>query len=364
MRKPFKGARPALHAAVFFAVAVLAACNGDGGDDRPQDTASPGGTATDATPTTGIQETPSSCVPGDGPPAEGAGAQGLEGRITYVRLVFGCQPDIYIMNADGSGATALTDDPALDDESDLSPDGSRVTFFSTRDGRASIYVMNADGSGLTRLTDGSGGDASPRWSPDGTRIAFSRSGSLAVMNADGSNQQVIMNAQPAQQAAPCRAGGFVGNWSPDGQRIVYYSAALLPADAGGTRFWICSITADGSETEVLVDEPAGKLHAEPHWSPDGTKITFRDDRDGDCTTPAACNYDVFVLDLETGEQTNITNHPSFDIEPAWSPDGEWIIFASNREDPNFDLYVVRPDGSGLQRLLNDPDSKDSYPSWR
>jgi TolB protein len=265
------------------------------------------------------------------------------------------------MNADGSGSTQLTDDAGLDDESDLSPDGSKVAFFSGREGNAHIYVMNADGSDLRKITDGSFGDVSPRWSPDGTRLAFSRSGSIYIMNADGSNPALVMEAQNAAEAAPCRAGSFVGSWAPDGNRIVFYSAAIRENEQ---RFWICVVNADGSGLEAIVDEPVGRLHAEPYWSPDGSKIAFRDDREADCSNPATCNYEIFTVDLNTREQTNVTKHPSFDIEPAWSPDSQWIIFASNREDPNFDLYVVRPDGSDLQRVLNDPDSKDSYPSWR
>jgi Tol biopolymer transport system component len=354
--------RTAPLAVIFAAFLTLSACNGDsesaldGGSETPA-----GATSPPAGQTT--QPSGDGCIPGDGPPAQGSGPAELTGRIAYVRLVFGCQPDVYIMDANGNNARPLANDPALDDESDLSPDGSKVVFFSGRDGTARIYVMNSDGSDQRPITDGAGGDTSPRWSPDGARIAFSRGGSLAVMNADGSDARIIMQSQPAESAEPCRAGSFVGAWSPDGQRIVYYSA-IIRSDGQNT-FWICIINADGSDIQLVVGEPAGRLHAEPHWSPDGKKIVFRDDRDGGCEqTTGTCNYEIYVLDLESGQQTNVTNHPSLDIEPAWSPDSQWIVFSSNREDPNFDLYVIRSDGTGLTRLLNDGDSKDSYPSWR
>ena len=76
------------------------------------------------------------------------------------------------MNADGSGVTRLTHNPADDGYPAWSPDGRHIAFDSDRDGNREIYGMNGDGSGVTRLTDHGADDFTPAWSPDGLRIAF------------------------------------------------------------------------------------------------------------------------------------------------------------------------------------------------
>src|SRR4030042_2832495 len=104
--------------------------------------------------------------------------------------------EIYVMNADGTGQTNLTNYPGANDYNPAwSPDGSKIAFYSYRDDNVEIYVMNADGSGQTRLTYYAENDAGPSWSPDGSKIAFTRVNAdpplyfdIYVMNADGSGQ--------------------------------------------------------------------------------------------------------------------------------------------------------------------------------
>lgn len=99
--------------------------------------------------------------------------------------------ELFIVNADGSGLTNLTNNLATDLNPSWSPDGDRIAFVSFRNTsdsnpHSAVYVMNANGSDIRLLTTGRDYIAEIAWSPDGRQIAYSDGGSLYVMNADGS----------------------------------------------------------------------------------------------------------------------------------------------------------------------------------
>lgn len=142
------------------------------------------------------------------PPLASPGAEavfpGANGKMAFTSLRSG-DFEVFVMNADGSGQTNLTNTTALDSHPSWSPDGTRIAFNSDRDGNFQVYVMNADGSGQTNLTSNPANDSQPAWSPDGARIAFAtdRDGNaeVYVMNADGS-EQARLTSSPATDFEP------------------------------------------------------------------------------------------------------------------------------------------------------------------
>jgi Tol biopolymer transport system component len=116
-------------------------------------------------------------------------------QILYASLLPDHNWEIYLMKADGSEKTNLTNNPALDTSQAWSPDGTRIVFETDRDGDFEIYVMNADGSGQTNLTNNAAAyDINPSWSADGTQIFFRSDRGRErfdykryVMDADGSD---------------------------------------------------------------------------------------------------------------------------------------------------------------------------------
>jgi len=139
-------------------------------------------------------------------PTEPAAAviTGVTGKIAFTSDRDG-NFEVYVMNADGSGQTDLTNNQAKDGVSSWSPDGKKLVFSSNRDNNDEIYVMNSDGSGQTNLTNSSAMDGFPTWSPDGLKLAYAsgRDGNMEIymMNADGSNQ-VRLTYNTAEDSYP------------------------------------------------------------------------------------------------------------------------------------------------------------------
>ncbi len=111
------------------------------------------------------------------------------------------------------------------------------------------------------------------------------------------------------------------------------------------------MAADGSNRTALTSYDGDDSY--PVWSPDGTKIAFHTDRDG--------NYEIYSMDADGQNQTNLTNNPAGDYDPAWSPDGSKIVFDSFRND-NLDIYAMNADGSDPVRITTN-EAWDEYPSW-
>jgi TolB protein len=133
--------------------------------------------------------------------------------------------EIWVMRADGSGATQLTNNAVLDEGPAWSPDGGRITFARTVPGGpngdlgADLWIMNPDGSGETQLTAMTGFVEEPEWSPNGHRILFARmrasgpKGDLFTVKSDGSDLKRI---------ATMRTGGPLidATWSPNSRRVL------------------------------------------------------------------------------------------------------------------------------------------------
>ena len=261
---------------------------------------------------------------------------------------------IYLLEVTTGLVRALTSDLAWNLDGAWSPDGSRIAFQSTRDGRDDIFVMDYGGGGSHRLTDGRGFNEYPSWSPDGRWIVFNstRDGvadsagtgyyrDLYIMHPDGSEIHRLTS----------HFGTFnFAAWNPNGHTLAFES------DRGGT--WdVYTMGIDGSGLEQVTHEKGGGSAGFPRWSPDGKRVVFGASISGE---PGS----IYWLAVGDGEPHRVTfGAPGlqWDGYPDWSSDGNWIVFERNGNDAQ--LYAVRPDGSDLTQLTDGRGFK-ALPRWR
>jgi len=248
-------------------------------------------------------------------------------------------PEIYIMNADGSRPVRLTHAPGRDAHPYFSRDGRRIVFQSPRANGTdtNIYVMNSDGSHVTQLTNLKGFAGVPVYSLDEKLILFmwretnnfrdDKKWRICLMKSDGSDFRAI---------TPGAANDQVPNWSRDSQRLLFFS------DRTGKN-QLYTMKPDGTDVQRLTLNEFNDQSA--FWSPDNKKIAFISDRAG--------NYDLYVMDADGKNMRRLTQTLAIERAPVWSLDGKKIIFSSDGDGPS-QIYVMNADGSNLLCLTRAP----------
>jgi len=253
-------------------------------------------------------------------------------KISWLSNASG-QLELWVMNVDGTDPHNVSAGRAAVPR--WSPDSATLLFSRANE----LFTVGSDGAGLANITNTSGtreneGD----WSPDGTRIVFWH-GSLTIgysdilyaMDADGGNETSI----------EIGGGGYFyvhPRWSPDATKIAVYRASLSVTELYGR-----SLSGGGGTMVIGVT-------ADQEWSPSSTRVAY------------AQSGDVFTVAAAGGTGTNLTTSAGAnDARPVWSPEGDRIAYETDI-DGNIEIYRMAINGASKTNLTVDP-GEDHLGSW-
>lgn len=271
-------------------------------------------------------QVPPTLVPATPLPATGAPAR-ASGKIAF-SVSQGDRPEdqsIWIMNADGTGLKKLLDRAT---SPSFSPDGSRLAYCVVGDG---VFVSSADGTGQKTKVLGDAQTWSVEWSHDGRFIA--------VSSQPGGRGNIVTDAVPADGSAlkdpSLRRNVAIGesaSWSPDDTMLAFHTCR------GST----CGIFVGGSgggDVTPVVGDDGG----DPAWSPDGAKIVYQKDADG--------QKQLFVINVDGTGKRQLTSGSALHVDAGWSKDGLYIYYRSP-QGGNWGIWRMNADGSNPTKLAD------------
>jgi Tol biopolymer transport system component len=245
--------------------------------------------------------------------------------------------DIYMLHLPSRISVNLTRHPATDDYPTISPDGSKIAFISDRDQpHKNIFILDIQTGTLTNITNGACIPTCwiPKWSPDGTKVTFSTY-TVGRLYHQIHVKDLLHNSLSVLERA--RGYDYLWSWSPDGNRFI--------AELNGKTY--------------IVDIGSGRLQkfrgSMPVWTKDSNLITY--------TSTESGNYDLYMMNVATGEATQLTNSLSQDFIPNSSPDGKRILYVSDQGGGQAQFAVFMLDTETRTSTMVVP-AYSSYPQWR
>jgi dipeptidyl aminopeptidase/acylaminoacyl peptidase len=282
----------------------------------------------------------------------------------------------------------------------FSPDGTRIAYTvmsNDAPGRpySQIWVMTVADGKSQRLAGEKEKTSTIEWSPDGQWIAFSGQDgdktALVISHPDGSARKLVTNLESTNSALPSMGKKFA--WSPDSKRLAFVNAQPGPeteaasgdpvvitrylykpdAEEGNSHF------NDNRRLHIFVTDLATyqiqQLTTGNHyehsidWSPDGNELLFVSNREEN--EDQFFNYDIFALRLGDKSIRRLTATENIEYRPRWSPDGKKIVYQATRrgltdlettmEDTH--IWLMNADGSGRTELGKSVDNRQGESEW-